>query len=131
MSTLSVEKMLAQAEHLFRNHYKCKCGEAWDEIWDSMCDSECKCGRTISPSSSDTLVPDKGTPKVPTVEITVHGGLISAVRSDTPVDIRVVDYDNDGADSERIEQDTVGWDCVVSEYQASVDPFMIKRGGGI
>ncbi len=72
----------------------------------------------------------KNPPTTPKVEITMHSGLVSDVRSDVPVDIRVVDYDNDGADPERVEQDIDGADCVVSEYPASVEPFMINRREG-
>jgi len=28
-------------QHLFRNFYKCPCGEEWEDVWSATCDDRC------------------------------------------------------------------------------------------
>ena len=55
------------------------------------------------------------------IDITIHGGLISEIGArdnNLPgVKIEQRDYDVDGFDEDRIEQDEEGKDCAISEYE--------------
>ena len=47
---------LAKDEILWENHYKCDCGEEWNDIWSCKCDDECsKCGSTLEPYKSNKI----------------------------------------------------------------------------
>lgn len=42
--------------HMYRNHYKCPCGNEWWDTWSSMCDDRCpKCNISCSPSDSTDI----------------------------------------------------------------------------
>lgn len=37
----------------FENHYRCDCGQEWDDQWSCTCDDDCpSCGATCSPRNS-------------------------------------------------------------------------------
>ena len=39
------------------NHYKCQCGEVWNDQWSCTCDDRCpSCNTSIEPLSSDVLI---------------------------------------------------------------------------
>jgi hypothetical protein len=39
---------------LFRNFYRCPCGEEWEDVWSATCDDRCpKCNTSCSPYLSE------------------------------------------------------------------------------
>lgn len=43
-------------EMRYLNHYRCECGQEWNDQWDSMCNDRCpECGKEIEPYHSDEL----------------------------------------------------------------------------
>lgn len=46
---------------VWKNDYRCECGEEWDGVWSCQCDDECGiCGKDISPDESEWIGPDEG-----------------------------------------------------------------------
>ena len=39
---------------LFRNFYRCPCGEEWEDVWSATCDDDCpSAARHMSPYKSE------------------------------------------------------------------------------
>lgn len=46
----------AEPSPWYRNHYKCPCGNEWQDEWECMCNDKCcVCGKEIEPHQSDDL----------------------------------------------------------------------------
>lgn len=54
--------------------------------------------------------------KKPQINITVQGGVVDVSDVPSSVTVRVTDYDVDGYDEDRLEEDDDGNDCVRWEY---------------
>ena len=63
---------------------------------------------------------------IPKVIITMEGGLIQNVITDTDVDVTIIDYDAEGADEEELRQ-VYGDDAYVTGPVVNVDPEEIEN----
>ena len=40
----------------YLNHYRCPCGEEWDDTWDCMCNDHCPgCDKEVEPYASEEI----------------------------------------------------------------------------
>lgn len=43
-----------QSTDTWTNHYRCVCGEEWEDVWDCCCNDRCPlCGKEVEPYISD------------------------------------------------------------------------------
>jgi len=56
ISLSKLHDLIGETEILFRNYYKCPCGNEWQDEWDSMCNDHCPdCDQEIVPYKSKDI----------------------------------------------------------------------------